>query len=174
MHLFLAALLTTTGAHAGKKDKTPPPPQMPSWFLTPPDGCGGGSAVFDINMREISKIEADTNARAELTRQIQTQVSTMVTQTFQKSTGPGGGTNASANTDAVTKSATDVALLGARAVSSEVLDGHLYLLLCIEPESLVTAFQEMAYLDDAMRVALGDSVRTTYAAQTAQLKGLGL
>ena len=169
--LFLGVLLVMTTADAGKRKRKQA--DMPTWFLTPPEGCAGGSAIFDPNMREIARVEADTAARAQLTRQISTSVQTMVTQVFEKRSGSGGSTNASANTTSVTKSATEQVLLGARAVSSEIMDGQLYLLLCIQPESLVKAFEEMAYLDDAMKVALGEGARTTYAAQTQQLQALG-
>jgi len=53
-------------------------------------------------------------------------------------------------------------------VSSEVRSGTLYLLVCIEPESLVKGVQEMAYLDEAMRSGR-QGTRDAYAGQAAQL-----
>ncbi len=173
LQLILIALLSSAPAEAGKKNKTPPPPQMPSWFLTPPAGCGGGSAIFDPMMREIGKVEADTNARADLTRQVKSSVTSMVQTHYAKSTGPGGATQSTASADSVATTATDMALLGARTVASEVSDGQLYLMVCIKPESLVSSFQEMAYLDDAIKTALATEIQTAYGSQAADLKALG-
>jgi len=173
VQLFLLAMLTAAPAEAGKKNKTPPPPNMPSWFMTPPAGCGGGSAIFDPMMREISKVEADTNARADLTRQVQSSVTSMVKTHYAKNTGPGGATQSSASAESTAKTATDMSLLGARTVASEVSEGNLYLMVCIKPESLVASFNEMAYLDDAIKTALATEVNTAYGSQAEQLKTLG-
>jgi hypothetical protein len=171
MSMLLLSLLVLDPADAGRKDKAPP---MPSWFLTPPAGCGAGSAIFDPVMREIAKVEADTQARADLTRQVQTNISSIVKTAYNKSTNSKGATSASASAESVTKSVTEMSLLGARTVASEVQTGTLYLMVCIEPESLISSFEEMAYLDDAMRMAMSDGVRQTYGGQVAQLQALGL
>ncbi len=174
MQMLLWVLLAHQGADARRNSAPPPTEAMPSWFLTPPPGCGAGSALFDASMREISKIEAETQARADLSRQVQTSISSIVVTAYSKSTNSGGNTQANASAESVTTSATETSLLGARTVASEVKAGSLYLMVCIEPEALVTSFEEMAYLDEAIRAAMADGVRSTYGGQAEQLRTLGV
>ncbi len=169
--LLLLLLLLSDDALAGKKSTVQN--DMPAWFLTPPAGCGGGSAVFDPTMREIAKVEADTNARADLTRQVESQVSSVVKTAYSKST-TDGSTQSSSSAQSVAKTSTEMALLGARTMASEVKGGSLYLMVCIEPGSLVKSFEEMAYLDDAMRTALVQGTRDSFGKQSEQLAALGL
>ena len=167
MRLLLCFLLLfPLAASAGKKKKNDVP--APEWVDAPPAGCGAGSSIYDRNMREISKVEAEANARADLSRSIHSHVSSIIKNSYSKQTN-GGETTGKSSAVSVTKVATDQSLTAARKTHTEIAGATMYILVCIQPEGLKKVFEEMAYLDETLRFALGEASLQEFSAQAAHL-----
>jgi hypothetical protein len=147
------------------------PPLPPPWYFAPPVGCGVGSTKYNPNFIEGSKLDAETAARTDLARQVQSQVGTVVTAVYSRASSSDAGGEAM---EATNRASSDLTVLGVRPVGHQISGEKLYLMLCIEPGGLAKKFEEMAYLDDAIRVALAQGARDTFGKQAAQLAALGL
>ena len=160
-----AIALAPTTAQAGKT-KAPP------WYLAAPPGCAGGTALLSLG-REMAKDQASLAAQGTLSAQIQVDVRKVVDTTMSSNT-DNGKTDSSASTTSISKSITETSLMGARIRTAEEGKKEIFVLLCIDPEGLTKALEEVAYLEDSLRGSIITGVRNTYKEQGAALAGFGL
>lgn len=124
----------------------------PEWADNPPKGCGTGSAKFR-GLRDIARDGAVTSARADLARDLKTTMQGMIKK-YQASGETGGADFTEELTTGVTRDIVDQTLIGTRVVRTEVLEGELFALVCLDPETFKDAFERMSQLSQAQRVAL--------------------
>ena len=161
----LASFLLAPGlADAGK-------PKAPPWYLAAPPGCAGGTAPLSLG-REMAKDQASLAAQSTLSAQIQVDVRKVV-DTAMSSNTENGRTDSSASTTSISKSITETSLMGARIRTAEETKKEIFVLVCIDPEGLTKALEEVAYLEDTLRGSIITGVRNTYADQGTALASFG-
>ena len=123
MILLFSACASTKSKPVREKD-------VPDWYLNPPKVEGKYIGVGDAERPQInlSKTVATTRAKAEVSRAIETQMSTMVKSYLQAS---GLGNNASAVefTEDVTKSVSSTTLKGCQIEKTEIIGGRVFVMV---------------------------------------------
>lgn len=178
------ACAVVTVAGCGKKKATaepvveaappppPPPSATPSWYDAPPSGCGVGSAILQPGMRDLARSEADNNARADLSRQLQTMVEGMVKQYASQGLADGEAFGES-RAVSVSRNVTQNNLVGARTVKNASKDNEMFVLVCLDPETFGDAFDRMTEVDQKMRDALKERMEEEFQDLDAQLERIG-
>jgi len=140
--------------------------------MAAPPGCAGGSASL-ASGRELAKQQAIAAAQATLSAQITVDVSSVI-ETALTSQTTNGKTDSSATTSSVSSSISKTSLMGARVRTAEETGREVFVLVCIDPEGLTKALEEVAYLEDALRGSIITGVQDTYKGQSSALATLGL
>ena len=146
--------------------------KAPPWYLAAPPGCAGGTALMKSG-RELAKQQAIAAAQVTLSAQIQVDVKSVVDTTLSSQT-TNGKTDSSATTTSVSESITQTSLMGARVRTAEETKKEIFVLLCIDPEGLTKALEEVAYLEDSLRGSIITGIQDTYKGQSTALAGHGL
>ena len=156
--ITLTRLVTTLGfisllSACGSDPKAAPEADnLPEWFLSQPPLCGVGVQKFRGNMGA-AKSFAESKARDDLSRQLETRVKSMIKQYNQEGGTEDGEISEELSTQAaVTLSKTT--LQGSVPKKADVRDGNFYSLVCLEPGTLTEAINGMKQLGAAQRKAL--------------------
>tara|TARA_B100001250_G_scaffold395519_1_gene400512 strand:+ start:76 stop:621 length:546 start_codon:yes stop_codon:yes gene_type:complete len=148
LFLLFSACASTKSNPVKEKD-------VPNWYLNPPKIEGKYIGVGDAQRPQISlsKTVATTRAKAEISRSIETQMSTMVKSYLQAS---GMGENASAIefTEDVTKSVSSTTLRGCQIEKTEIHDGRVYVMVVYDSDEAIAeakkAIETEAKKDEAL------------------------
>ena len=134
---------------------------LPSWTLTPPNGCAVGSLPSQ-GSRYLTRIGATTRARAELSRQLQTQIESVINTYFEERSD-----SARSRELLLSRSvqSTHGALEGTeiRELFEEVNSPRtLYALVCIERARALKAFEVFNEAPEPHRAALRVKARSAF------------
>ena len=127
-------------------------PNLPAFVLEQPAGCGVGSAKFRGNIN-LAREAAVSSARADLSRQLKTQINAMLKR-YQQEGEVDGRDMTEETITSVSKDITSMSLVGTRATMSKSMDGNLHALVCLDPETFASSFDRMKKLNDSQRAAL--------------------
>ena len=126
--IYLAGCASTNSKPVKEKD-------VPDWYLNPPKIEGKFIGVGDAQRPQISlsKTVATTRAKAEISRAVETKMSTMIKSYLQAS---GMGANASAVefTEDVTKSVSSTTLKGCQIEKTEISNGRVFVMVVYDAE----------------------------------------
>ena len=137
------------------------PKDIPGWALAQPPLCGVGTSKFRGNLG-MTKTTAETAARADLSRQIETKVKDMVTTYAAEGQTAEGEFSEQKNVN-VTKALSKTTLAGSRPKKAYMSkDNQFYSLVCLEPDVLTKAFEGMKELSAAARKALAKRAKQAH------------
>ena len=126
---YSSILLLILYSCSSNKPKNIKNKDVPDWYLLPPKIEGKYVGVGDAKRPQISlsKTVATTRAMAEISRMVETQMSTMLKSYLQAS---GLGENASALefTEDVTKSVSASTLQGCQVEKTEIIDSRVFVM----------------------------------------------
>ena len=148
--LGAASMLTACGTSAPKVD--PAVENLPEWVMNQPPLCGVGIQKFRGNLGA-SKRFAESSAREDLSRQLETRVKGMIKQYNQEGGTEDGDISEELSTRAVL-TLTKQTLNGAVPKKSDMRDGQFFSLVCLETDALTDAINNMKVLGAAQRKAL--------------------
>ena len=150
----LFALVNMMTACGGGPNGTsmPETENLPKWVLNQPPLCGVGIQKFRGNVGS-AKTFAESNAREDLARQLETKVRSMIKQYNQEGDTEDGDISEELSTRA-TVTLSKQTLNGAVPKKSDMRDQQFYSLVCLEPDSLTDAINNMKILNKAQRKAL--------------------
>ena len=144
-------LLTACGSGPnGKSDIVTE--NLPEWVLNQPPLCGVGIQKFRGNVGS-AKSFAESSAREDLSRQLETKVRSMIKQYNQEGGTEDGEISEELSTRA-TVTLSKQTLNGAVPKKADMRDGQFYSLVCLEPGTLTEAINNMKALGAAQRKAL--------------------
>ena len=129
---------------------------MPPWALEQPDLCGVGMVKFRGNLGA-AKSAAESRARVDISKQIETKVKAMVKDYISEG-GNADGDFSEEQIDQTSKTLSKQTLNGAvpkkAHVSQNAAEPHYYSLVCLNPGVLTDAINNMKQLGAAQRKAL--------------------
>ena len=132
---YSSILLLILFSCSSNKPKNIKSKDVPDWYLLPPKIEGKYIGVGDAKRPQISlsKTVATTRAMAEISRMVETQMSTMLKSYLQAS---GLGENASAVefTEDVTKSVSASTLQGCQVEKTEIIGGRVFVMVVYDFE----------------------------------------
>ena len=132
---YSSILLLILYSCSSNKPKNIKNKDVPDWYLLPPKIEGKYIGVGDAKRPQISlsKTVATTRAMAEISRMVETQMSTMLKSYLQAS---GLGENASAVefTEDVTKSVSASTLQGCQVEKTEIIGGRVFVMVVYDFE----------------------------------------
>jgi hypothetical protein len=147
----MVSMLTACGSSpSGKSD--PVTENLPEWVLNQPPLCGVGIQKFRGNVGS-AKSFAESSAREDLSRQLETKVRSMIKQYNQEGGTEDGDISEELSTRA-TVTLSKQTLNGAVPKKADMRDGQFYSLVCLEPNTLTEAINNMKVLNAAQRKAL--------------------
>ena len=120
--------LSGCGSYSGSSMTSASAP--PAWFLIPPMGCAAGS-LGDQGSPHLTRIGAVTRARAELSRQIQVHIESVLTL-YQEVGELEGRVAASEEMTSRSVQSTRAQLEGSQVRETATDQGTLYALVCVE------------------------------------------
>lgn len=147
----LSALALACGGDP-KENSDPVAQNLPEWVLNQPPLCGVGIQKVRGNLG-FAKEAAQSSARDDLARQIETRVKSMIKQYNQE----GGTEDGDISEELSTKASVSLAkqsLNGSVPKKADVREGQFYSLVCLEPGALTDAINQMKTLGEAQRKAL--------------------
>lgn len=124
----------------------------PGWVGNPPKGCAAGSSKLR-GIKDIARKAAVASARDELARQLKTHVAGMI-KTYQNSAEAEGQQMAEEDITAVSRQVVDQTMVGTRTVRTQIMEGEMYGLVCLDTETFSGAFDKMNKMNDKMKTAL--------------------
>jgi hypothetical protein len=137
------------------------PRDIPGWALAQPPLCGVGTAKFRGNLG-MTKTTAETAARADLSRQIETKVKDMVTTYASEGETANGEFSEQKNVN-VSQALSKNTLVGSRPKKAHMAkDNQYYSLVCLEPDVLTKAFEGMKQLSATARKALANRAKKAH------------
>ena len=147
--LTLSALSALSFACGGdpKENSDPIVQNVPEWVLNQPPLCGVGIQKVRGNLG-FAKDAAQSSARDDLARQIETRVKSMIKQYNQE----GGTEDGDISEELSTKASLSLSkqtLSGSVPKKADVREGQFYSLVCLEPGALTDAIKKMKVLGDA-------------------------
>lgn len=145
-------------------------PAMPSFALEPPKGCGVGSAKMGRTL-SISRTAAMSRARADLARQIQTEVHALV-KDYALQGQAGGEEFSEERVESVSKQISKVSLVGTRAEKLEESNGELFALVCMDPEAIADALSKAEGLSTEEREALRERAQASFRELDTEVEAL--
>lgn len=149
----LASICLITACGGGPNGKSMPETEnLPEWVLSQPPLCGVGIQKFRGNVGS-AKSFAESKARTDLSRQLETKVRSMIKQYNQEGGTENGDISEELSTQA-TVTLSKQTLNGAVPKKSDMRDGQFYSLVCLEPDALTDAINNMKALNNAQRKAL--------------------
>lgn len=143
-------MLSACGSSAPKMD--PAAQNLPEWVMNQPPLCGVGIQKFRGNLGSAKRF-AESSAREDLSRQLETRVKGMIKQYNQEGGTEDGDISEELSTRAVL-TLTKQTLNGAVPKKSEMRDGQFFSLVCLETDALTDAINNMKTLKGAQRKAL--------------------
>ncbi len=169
----LVALLLTMSllvACGGPSSGVRPAGDAPEWFDNPIDGCGVGSATHR-GVRSLTRDAAVTNARADLAKQVKTHVATMLKTYAEQGSSDNQEFSEELQTR-VTRDVTDMGLHGTKVAKTQLMDGEMYAVVCLDPETFASAFDRMNDLSKKAREALKKRAQAEFKDLDAQIEKL--
>ena len=125
---------------------------LPEWVMNQPPLCGVGIQKFRGNLGSAKRF-AESSAREDLSRQLETRVKGMIKQYNQEGGTEDGEISEELSTRAVV-TLTKQTLNGAVPKKSDMRDGQFFTLVCLETDALTAAINSMKTLKGAQRKAL--------------------
>ncbi len=154
--LPLCSLLFSMGCMKKAETASVKGMDMPPWALNQPDLCGVGMVKFRGNLGA-AKSAAESRARVDISKQIETKVKAMVKDYISEGGNPDGDFSEE-QIDQTSKTLSKQTLNGAvpkkAYVSQKAAEPHYYALVCLNPGVLTDAINNMKQLGDAQRRAL--------------------
>lgn len=147
----LASLVSACGGGPTGKSM-PEVSNLPEWVMSQPPLCGVGIQNFRGNVGS-AKTFAESKAREDLSRQIETRVKSMIKQYNQEGGTEDGDISEELSTRA-TMTLSKQTLNGAVPKKADMRDNNYYALVCLEPGALTDAINNMKILNNAQRKAL--------------------
>jgi hypothetical protein len=147
----LSAMFTACGG-GPKGESMPEMDNLPAWVMNQPPLCGVGIQKFRGNVGS-AKSFAESSAREDLSRQLETRVKSMIKQYNQE----GGTEDGDISEELSTRASVTLSkqtLNGAVPKKSDMRDNQFYSLVCLEPDALTDAINNMKILNNAQRKAL--------------------
>lgn len=142
----------------------------PSWFDNPVKGCGVGTAKMR-SMRDLARTSAVASARADLSKQLESTVATMVKK-YQAEGEADAKDFSEELTTGVIREVSQNTLVGTRVAKTEVKDNEFYAMVCLDPETFADAFSRMDKLSEKARVALKKRAEEEFKDMDAQIEKL--
>ena len=137
------------------------PKDIPGWALAQPPLCGVGTSKFRGNLG-MTKTTAETAARADLSRQIETKVKDMV-KTYAAEGETAKGEFSEQKNVNVSQALSKTTLVGSRPKKAYMAkDNQYYSLVCLEPDVLTKAFEGMKQLSATARKALANRAKLAH------------
>lgn len=149
--LGILSMLTACGG-GPSGESMPETENLPKWVLNQPPLCGVGIQKFRGNVGS-AKSFAESSAREDLSRQLETKVRSMIKQYNQEGGTEDGDISEELSTRA-TVTLSKQTLNGAVPKKADMRDGQFYSLVCLEPNALTEAINNMKVLNAAQRKAL--------------------
>jgi hypothetical protein len=146
--LSITALIATACGGGSRADQM----NLPKWFIDQPPLCGVGVQKIRGNTGS-AKSFAEANARDDLSRQLETRVKSMIKQYNQE----GGTEDGDISEELSTKAALSLSkqtINGSVPKQADIIAGEYYALVCLEPDALTNAINNMKTLKGAQRKAL--------------------
>jgi hypothetical protein len=151
--ILLGAVALLAACGGGPNGQSMPETEnLPEWVLSQPPLCGVGIQKFRGNVGS-AKSFAESKARTDLSRQLETKVRSMIKQYNQEGGTEDGDISEELSTQA-TVTLSKQTLNGAVPKKSDMRDGQFYSLVCLEPDALTDAINNMKALNNAQRKAL--------------------
>jgi hypothetical protein len=149
---FFSLIFMSCGA--AQIDRAPTGGDMPKWVMAQPPLCGVGIQKFLGNLGA-SKTAAETSARADLSRQLETKIQDMV-KSYNAEGGTADGDFSEEETRMATTAASKQTLSGSRpkAAHFSQTDKQYYSLVCLDPGVFSDVFNKMNELNSVKREAL--------------------
>ena len=144
--------------------------EAPEWFDNPLEGCGVGSATHR-GVRSLTRDAAVTNARADLAKQIKTHVASMLKTYAEQGSSDNQEFSEELQTR-VTRDVTDMGLHGTKVAKTQLMDGEMYAVVCLDPETFASAFDRMNDLSKKAREALKKRAQAEFKDLAAQIEKL--
>ena len=148
--LGTASMLTACGSSKPEMDSAVQ--NLPEWVMNQPPLCGVGIQKFRGNLGSAKRF-AESSAREDLSRQLETRVKGMIKQYNQEGGTEDGEISEELSTRAVL-TLTKQTLNGAVPKKSDMRDGQFFTLVCLETDALTDAINNMTKLKGAQRKAL--------------------
>jgi len=156
--LGVASLLSACGSSAPEvADEIK---NLPEWVMNQPPLCGVGIQKFRGNLGSAKRF-AESSAREDLSRQLETRVKGMIKQYNQEGGTEDGDISEELSTRAVL-TLTKQTLNGAVPKKSDMRDGQFFTLVCLEADALTNAINSMKVLKGAQRKALARRAATAH------------
>ena len=157
IHLFKLVLLavfsfTVIACGGGSQGGVTDGLNLPKWFIKQPPLCGVGVQKIRGNTGS-AKSFAESNARDDLSRQLETRVKSMIKQYNQE----GGTADGDISEELSTKAALSLSkqtINGSVPQQADIVNGEYYALVCLKPDELTNAINNMKSLKGAQRKAL--------------------
>jgi hypothetical protein len=147
----LSAMFTACGG-GPKGESMPEMSNLPEWVMNQPPLCGVGIQKFRGTLGS-AKSFAESSAREDLARQLETRVKSMIKQYNQE----GGTEDGDISEELSTRASVTLSkqtLNGAVPKKADMRDNQYYSLVCLEPDALTDAINNMKILNNAQRKAL--------------------
>ena len=148
----IAALAMSACGTTGQQYEAGDAPKLPAFVLNQPAGCGVGSAKFRGNIN-LARAAAVSSARADLSRQLKTQINALLKR-YQQEGEVDGKDMTEETITSVSKDVTSMSVVGTRATMTKVMEGNLHALVCLDPETFASSFERMNKLSESQRAAL--------------------
>jgi hypothetical protein len=167
--LTLCALCSFALACGGSKEVSEIEGEdLPEWFLNQPALCGVGVQKVRGNIGS-AKSFAESNAREDLSRQLETKVKSMIKQYNQEGGTEDGEISEELSTRA-TLSLTKQTLNGAVPKKHALKNKQFYSLVCIDSGALTKAIDQMKVLGEAQRRALARRAKEAHKELDEQME----
>jgi hypothetical protein len=154
--ILVASIAIACGSAPDKAAKL----NIPKWAVDQPDLCGLGIQKFRGNI-STDRTVANAKARADLSRQIETKVKSMIKA--YAATGEAEGEDFTEETSRIAVvNLSKTTINGAVPKKFDMMDDNIYTLVCLNPGVLTDAISNMKQLSHAQRAALEKRARLAH------------
>jgi hypothetical protein len=143
---------------------------LPKWAINPPKSCDVGSTTFRGDMN-LARNTATTRGRDALAKQIETKIQGLM-KDYQSQGESGGQSFNEEIVTQVSKQAANTSLVGTRATEVFLTEDDpqvYYTLVCIDPESVAGAMDQMKQLNEKQKEYLKFNAKKAFEELDAEM-----